>query len=137
MISRIIFTIIISSLFFSAIGQTKKNCEVLDALLKYDEARKVFFFDKHKDLPITFIDVNIIFNDCAFNDYYGRKVQIVHDSSYIKAENYSSIMVSSFKKTRNVCKMSIYYKIRNAFYRIEFKRKNHGIVVSKFSGGYF
>ena len=73
MISRIIFTIIISSLFFSAIGQTKKNCEVLDALLKYDEARKVFFFDKHKDLPITFIDVNIIFNDCAFNDYYGRK----------------------------------------------------------------
>ena len=56
---RIILLVTINIFFLQAFGQKNKRCELLDALLRNDDARKVLYFDKHKDVPIVFIEAEL------------------------------------------------------------------------------
>jgi hypothetical protein len=129
--------LITSIIFCSSYGQKKDDCEILKALLKHNEAKKVFYFDKHTEVPIVFVDTHNCFKDCAINDYYGRKVRIVHDSSYINQVNYSNIIINTLPPNPKKYMVSGYYKIRNALFYFNYKRWKGKIVITKFEGGYF
>ena len=126
-----------SFVFCCSYGQNKTGCEILNALLKHSEAKKVFYFDKHKDVPIVLVDVNNYFGDCTIDDFYGRNVQIVHDSSYLSQTNYSNLIVNHISQPGNKYKISIYYKVRNAIFQMSFKKSNGKITVTSFHGGYY
>jgi hypothetical protein len=108
----------------------------LNALLSHHETKEIFYFDKHKEVPIVFVDVNGYFNGCDIRAYYGRKIIFSHDSSYYKIANYSNIIIDKLVQIQGGYKISVYYKIRNAYFWVEFKRKNNRFIVSKLSGGY-
>ena len=122
---------------FYSNAQKINRCELLNALLKHSEAKKVFYFDKHKEVPIVFVDAHNFFRDCVISNYYGRKIEFVQDSSQVGISNYSNIVINNFSQTSKGYKIGVYYKIRNAFYQVEFKRSGSNVIVSKFTGGYF
>jgi hypothetical protein len=129
--------IMMSILFYPSIGQKNNSCELLAALLKHEEARKVFYFNKHTEVPIVFVDVHYYFKDCTITNYYGREVKIVHDSSYLEQVNYSNIIINILPQTGRTHKISAYYKMRNAIFKVNFKRRNGKIVITKIEGGYY
>lgn len=134
---KILLLLIIGILSNSCYGQNKTSCALLNSLLNYSEARKVFYFDKHKEAPIVFIDTHDYFKNCAIGKYYGRKVKIVHDSSYLGKRNYSNIIINNLTQTGKKYTISVYYKIRSAIFQVEFKENKNRMIVTKFRGGYY
>jgi hypothetical protein len=118
-------------------AQESADCDPLAALLKYEKARKVFLFDQHKESPITFVDVKLFFRNCNIGNYYGRKVEIVHDSTYLRTSNFSNYIINNYTQTQHGYKISVFYKKKNALFTTEFKKKNNKLVVTRFEGGYF
>ena len=135
--AKIIFSLMIIILSYPSIGQKNNSCELLIALLRHDEARKVFYFDKHTEVPIVFVDVRNYFKNCTIDDFYGREVKIVHDSSYLEQVNYSNVIINMLPQTENRHKIFAHYKMRNAIFQVNFKKRNGKIVVTKFEGGYY
>ena len=131
------FCLTVCAFNYFCFAQKSTNCQLLEALLKYDEARKVFLFDKHKEVPITFVDVNLFFKDCGFSKYYDRKIEVVNDSSYLDVASYSNIEITTLLETSKGFRMSLFYKLTNAFFTYDFRRKNNKIIVKKLRGGYF
>ena len=134
---RLTFILIACMVSHFSISQASISCQVMDAVLKYDKAIDIFLFKKNEKVPIVFIDVHSFLNDCNFTLYYGRKVQVVHDSSYLRVANKSNITVMGYGKTGGRFKVSLFYKGTNAFYTFAIKRKGRKLVVVNYNGGYF
>lgn len=134
---RFLFALLATFCFLSAYGQQSINCKILDAFLEDDNAKGVFGFEVYKGVPITIVDISRQFKECSVPDRYGRKVEIVHDSSYQEVVNSSNIIVYNVTRTHKRYKMKVYFKIRQAFGDIYFKKKKDYFVVSKFSVGNF
>ena len=119
--------------------QQSQKCELIDALLKHEKAKKGFYFESHPEVPIVIVDTGNFFKDCSISgDYYGRKVEIVHNESDAGAVNYSNVIVNSISTSKsNKFRLTVFYKVRNAFFVVDLKKKRRRIVVSKFSGGHF
>ena len=137
MIIKLFFFFIANTSFYCSFSQNSNRCDLLESILKSDKARKVFLFDKHKDFPIRFIDVKLLLPECNIASYYDRKVTVVHDSLYKTTENYSDYLITNIVKTKKGFEVSIFFKVTNALFTAELKRKQHKFIVSKFSGGYF
>ena len=134
---RVSLALLLSLLFYSSYGQKGINCDILKALLRHDEARQVFYFDIHKEVPIIFVDLDNYFSDCEIADHDGRPVKIVHDSAYLNEINYSNIIVNRLPSNPRHYMVSIWYKKRNALFYLNYKTKNGKIIITKFEGGYF
>ncbi|HWJ29336.1 MAG TPA: hypothetical protein VNS32_22540 [Flavisolibacter sp.] len=120
----------------SCVAQNNK-CELLKVLLNDENARKIFYWDKHNDVPIRFVDIHHYFENCALGEMSGRKICFTNDSTELKIVNYSNIIISGFDKTIQGYKISFYYKIRNALFEAEFRKTSKGLTLKKFTGGFF
>jgi hypothetical protein len=122
---------------FSSYGQNRANCEILNAFLSNDKVKGLFGLDTYRDVPIVIVEFSNRFSECALRDYYGRRVEIVNDTSYQSVVNHSNIIVYDLVQIRKAYKMKVYFKIRQAYGDVYFKRKKTGFVLSKFEVGRF
>jgi hypothetical protein len=113
------------------------KCKFLDAVLEYESAKKVLYFDIHQEVPIVFVDVRHVFSGCPPGNLFGREIKIIDDSSQISEINYSNIVVEYFSQTNKKFILRLFYAKRNAFVIIEAKRKKNKVKIKKFSAGYF
>jgi hypothetical protein len=135
---KMLFVFILATLFSGYSKKEKLGCEILHALLKSKTATEVFYFDKHTEVPIIFIDTNYYFEGCELISQSGRKVKIVHDSSFLNEVNYSNIIINNVpQKNTNRFKITLYYKIRKAFFEVDLKRIKDSLIVTECKGGYF
>jgi hypothetical protein len=136
MIKQFSFILIASITNVLCFSQEITRCQVVDAVLKFDKANEIFFFKKNDRVPIVFVDVDTLLKDCKFKDYYGRKVEVAHDSSYLQIANESNITVKGIQKIGNLQKIWLFYASANAFFTFVIKRKAGKVIVVSYYGGH-
>lgn len=134
--------IIILSLFalclpFTLQSQNSQHCLILTTLLRDTMACQTFKFDKHKDLPIVFIDKKGIFKGCNIPPFYSREIEVREDTSGINETNHSNIILLNLIKYRKKFKMEVHQKYTGAYGNIIFRKRRNEFTISKFEVGYF
>lgn len=118
-------------------GQEETACQILKSFFKDKNVEEVFGFDTYKDVPIIIVDKRMRFNGCFIGNQYGRKVEIITDTTSQDVINPSNIIIYDLLKIGKQYKINVYFKLRQAYGDIYFKRKGNRYVVSKFSVGNF
>jgi hypothetical protein len=121
----------------SVYAQDTTGCSILAALLKHDEARQTFKFDKHKDLPIVFIDIKGLFNNCTLAPAYERIVKVNNDTLSINNRTPSNLIIYNLKRNKNIYDLEIQQKYTGAYGHILFKKRRGDWKVTRFAIGYF
>jgi hypothetical protein len=118
-------------------AQEPAGCLILKTILKDDLSRRTFKLDRHKDLPITFIDKKGIIGECVTGKIFERDVNIIYDSSYKRPPHSWNIIIYGLEKRHNRFKMTMEQTATGATGYIEFRRSRDKMVVTKFAIGYF
>jgi hypothetical protein len=133
---KTLITLFLLISFQCAYGQENK-CDLLFVLLKNENVKQIFNLQRFKIPVIIFVDTNRFFEGCIIGSIYGRAVRIVHDSSYIQEENYSNLVLYNLLPTKKGFKLEVFYRVKQAYGWVEFKKKGNKFEVSKTSLGYF
>ena len=126
-------------LYFSChlYAQEKVNCGIINSLLQDKRAQRELYLDDYKNLPIVFTDIKNNFKECNIQSFNGRKIEIVHDSSYLSKKGVQYITINDLKSAHPKYTIYIYQKATGAAGRIEFIRTKNKMVVSKYKIGYY
>lgn len=134
---KLLLLLSLSTFSIITYGNDSTSCKILMGLLNYKDAQRIFFFNEYKNLPIIIIDVKHKFVNCNYLTINEKKVQIIHDTSYLQQKAISYVIIHNLKRKNRKYKMEIYQKATGAAGNIEFEKKGNEYVVSKFDIGYF
>lgn len=131
-------TTVILLMFFSIVGngQTLDGCQGLESVLKYEPAKKPYYFDKNTTYPITFYDTARVFEGCVLPDFYGRKVEVLHTLPVSTTTIPADYIVIVKKKTSRYLNFIIAYKSSGAYCEFIMKKKGTKFTVVQFKERY-
>jgi hypothetical protein len=122
---------------FKSYGQETDQCSMLRSFLSNPKAIEVFYLDKYKELPIVLIDAMGFFSECDIRIEKWRKIEITTDTSSKESINYSNLIVYVTKLTPKRYKMGVFFKVRNALFYFEYRKRKGKFVFTSAKGGYF